>query len=206
MNWASERCKPQLRHESLHCLVLRLPAPHGKSERSNTIVRRSRLNRHRNSFRRRMSREGEIPAWSSAPSCSAESRTAPHNLASLPHRSKFTIKTWPQLLPQMHESGRGHLRSAVLQHRTPLRPAQLSNVMPCEVGPCFANFRHRSRVTIKPCSPSAALRGEAGVSRRYALLLFAAHCFAHPRCALHRSPIVPSSRSKLGLMSASPSW
>jgi len=86
-----------------------------------------------------MSREGEIPSWSSAPSCSVESRTAPHISASL---------------------------------------------------------RHRSRVTIKPCSPSAAFHGEAGVFRRYALLLIAARCPANPRCALHRLPIVLGSRLK----------
>ena len=91
-----------------------------------------------------MSREGEIPSWSSAPSCSAESRTAPH---------------------------------------------------------IFASLRHRSRVTIKPCSPSAAFHGEAGVFRRYVLPLIAARCLANPRCALHRLPIVPSSRLKLGLNS-----
>ena len=48
---------------------------------------------------------------SSAPSCSVESRTALHNSASLHHRSKFTIKTWPQLLLQVHEPGRGYPRA-----------------------------------------------------------------------------------------------
>ena len=165
MGWASERCKPQLRHESLHCLVLRLPAPNGKSERSKAIVRRSRLNRHLNSFRRCMSRKGatlrSFALLRTATHIIPTLRRVTRRPTSLHHRSKFTIKTWPQLLPQMHESGRGYLRSAVLQHRTPLRPAQLSNALPYDAGPRFA---------------------------------------------LRNPAIVPGSRLKPGLMSASPSW
>ena len=153
MSWASERCKPQHISASLcffaqrsawRCLAFSLSAT-----QNFTIVRRSRSNRHLNSFRRRMSREGEIPAWSSAPSCSAESRTAPHNLASLPHRSKFTIKT---------------------------------------------------------CPPSAALRGEAGVTRHCAHRLVAPPCLAKPSIAPHHLPIVPDSRSKSGPITSSPTW
>ena len=129
---------------------------------------------------------------------------------SLHHRSKFTIKTWPQLLPQMHESGRGYLRSAVLQHRTPLRPAQLSNAMPqlsnampCEVGPCFAKYRHRSRFTIKTwphvCQPFVVKAGNLQTLQILAFRILASPCNALHR---HRSGFT----IKTLLITSSPSW
>lgn len=126
----------------------------------------------------------------------AEHRLALPRYVELCHRPPVTIKPAPQLLAQSSASHRSASLCFALQYVTDQ----------CSVQPRPVSLHHRSRFTIKTCSPSAALRGEADVSPRYALPLIAAHCFAHPRCALHRSPIVPSSRLKLGLMSASPSW
>ena len=170
MSWASERCKSQstshrsaeLSNASLNAAEHRLALPRYVElcHRPPVTIKPAPQLLLQSIVRPYVAPPRSLQL-SSAPSCSVESRTALHNPAALHHRSKFTIKTWPQLLLQMHESGRGHLRSAVLQHRTPLRPAQLSNAMPCEVGPCFA---------------------------------------------LRNLAIVPGSRLKPGLMSASPSW
>ena len=77
MGWASERCKPQHISASLcffaqrsawRCLALSLSAT-----QNFTIVRRSRSNRHLNSFRRCMSRKG-----ATFTPCFAEFRSSSH--------------------------------------------------------------------------------------------------------------------------------
>lgn len=95
----------------------------------------------------------------------------------------------------MHESGRGYLRSAVLQHRTPLRPALLSNALPYDAGPRFAKSRHRSRFTIKTwphvCQPFVVKAGNLQT-----LQILAFRILASPCNALHRHTIVLGSRLK----------
>ena len=68
--------------------------------------------------------------------------------ALLRHRPPVTIQPAPQLLSQVHEPGRGYLRSAVLQHRTPLRPAQLSTALSRSV----SRFHAKQRLAIVPSS------------------------------------------------------
>ena len=186
MSWASERCKPQF--TSLRCRATQYLAIHCAPIPCRATLRRS--------------------------------TPCPASLHLLQNRAKLRSAAFRLLSPRITTHRSTIVPSSRLKlglnsfRRCTSREGETSALR------CFASHRlmqrynlshicpslrdsppnHRSRVTIKPCSPSAALRGEAGVSPRYALPLIAAHCSAHPRCALHRSPIVPGLRSKPGLV------